>query len=42
MSSERYALAEEFQPEGEKTPNEAQRRRLVSQPLSPKGTDPTR
>ena len=42
MGTDRLALAEEFTPEGEQTPNLAQRQRAASQPLSPKGTDPTR
>jgi hypothetical protein len=42
MGTDRLALADEFTPEGEQTPNLAQRQRAASAPLSPKGTDPTR
>lgn len=41
VSTERYALAEEYQPEGAMTPNEAQMRRRNSKIPSPKGFDPT-
>ena len=41
LSTERYALAEQYQPEGVQTPNEAQMRRLRSSAISPKGNDPT-
>ena len=41
LSTERYALAEQYQPEGAQTPNEAQMRRLRSSAMSPKGNDPT-
>jgi hypothetical protein len=41
MSTDRFALAEEYQQPGQVTPLEAQRRRAVSAPLSPKGNDPT-
>ena len=41
MSTERYALAEAYQPEGAVTPNEAQRRRMSAAANSPNGNDPT-
>ena len=41
VSTERYALAEQYQPEGMQTPNEAQMRRLRASAMSPKGNDPT-
>ena len=41
VSTERYAQAEQYQPEGQVTPNEAQMRRLRASSMSPKGNDPT-
>ena len=41
MSTERYALAEEYLPPGEAVPNEGQKRRLSIPLPSPKGFDPT-
>jgi tetratricopeptide (TPR) repeat protein len=42
VSTERFALAEEYQQPGQVTPNEAQRRRASIPIPSPKGFDPTR